>query len=94
MSSYQPPCQTFAAGGCHPGQLPLHAAGDPAWAPATNIYGGAIFGRFIVSEVWSSRADQAAFMEARLGAALAAGGVTTAPGIRWVPLVAYHQSGA
>ena len=33
-------------------------------------------------------------MEARLGAALAAGDVTTAPSIRWIPLVAYHQSGA
>ena len=33
-------------------------------------------------------------MEARLGAALAAGGVTTPPAIRWIPLVAYHQSGA
>jgi hypothetical protein len=47
-----------------------------------------------VSEVWSSRADQAAFMEARLGAALAAGGVTTAPSVRWIPLIAYHHSGA
>jgi hypothetical protein len=51
-------------------------------------------GTFIVSEVWSSRADQDAFMTSRLGAALAAGGVTAYPRVRWVPLVAFHQPGA
>ena len=51
-------------------------------------------GTFIVSEVWSSRADHDAFMTSRLGAALAAGGVTTPPRVRWVPLLAWHQPGA
>jgi hypothetical protein len=51
-------------------------------------------GTFIVSEVWSSRADQDAFMTSRLGAALQAGGVTSAPRVRWVPLLAYHLPGA
>jgi hypothetical protein len=51
-------------------------------------------GTFIVSEVWSSRADQEAFMTSRLGRALAAGGVTTQPTVRWVSLLAYHQPGA
>ena len=51
-------------------------------------------GTFIVLEVWSSRADQDAFMTSRLGAALAAGGVTAPPRVRWVPLVAFHQPGA
>ncbi len=51
-------------------------------------------GTFIVSEVWSSRAAQEAFMSARLGAALGAGGVTSQPLVRWVPLLAYHQPGA
>ena len=51
-------------------------------------------GSFIVWEAWSSRAAQDAFMTSRLGAALAAGGVTAAPRIRWVPLLAYHQPGA
>jgi hypothetical protein len=49
---------------------------------------------FIVTEVWSSRADQATFLESRLGAALAAGGVTAMPTVRWIPLLAYHQPGA
>ena len=51
-------------------------------------------GTFIVAEVWSSRADQDAFMSSRLGAALEAGGVTAPPRVRWVPLLAYHQPGA
>ncbi len=51
-------------------------------------------GTFVVAEVWASRADQEAFMASRLGAALAAGGVTSPPKVRWVPLLAYHQPGA
>lgn len=51
-------------------------------------------GTFIVSEIWSSRADQGAFMESRLGTALGAGGVTAPPTVRWVPLIAYHQPGS
>ena len=42
---------------------------------------------WVVTEVWESRADQAAFMESRLGAALGAAGVTAVPTVRWVPLV-------
>ena len=49
---------------------------------------------FIVSEVWSSRDAQEAFLASRLGAALAAAGVTGSPAIRWVPLVAYHRPDA
>jgi hypothetical protein len=33
-------------------------------------------------------------MDTRLGAALAAAGVTSMPTVRWVPLVAYHTPGA
>jgi hypothetical protein len=47
-----------------------------------------------VAEVWSSRADQDAFMSSRLGAALAAGGIAGPPRVRWVPLLAYHLPGA
>jgi len=50
-------------------------------------------GTFVVSEVWNSRADQAAFMESRLGAALAAGGITSAPSVRWIPLLAFQTPG-
>jgi hypothetical protein len=51
-------------------------------------------GSLVVTEVWASKADQAAFMESRLGPALAAGGVTATPSIRWVPLFAFHTPGA
>ncbi len=51
-------------------------------------------GAFIVTEVWASRADQAAFMRDRLGGALAAGGITAPPKVRWVPLLAYQVPGA
>src|SRR5207247_9813541 len=50
-------------------------------------------GTFVVAEVWSSRADQDAFMTSRLGAALAAGGVPAPPRVRWLPLLASHQPG-
>jgi hypothetical protein len=51
-------------------------------------------GTFVVVEVWSSQADQAAFLESRLGPALGSAGVTVVPTMRWVPLVAYHAPGA
>lgn len=47
-------------------------------------------GRFVVTEVWASRDAQHAFMESRLGAALAAGGITSAPEVTWAPLAAFH----
>jgi hypothetical protein len=50
-------------------------------------------GAFIVAEVWSSRADQAAFMESRLGPALAAEGVTAVPRVRWVRVTHFHLAG-
>jgi hypothetical protein len=56
--------------------------------------GTADAGSFVVAEIWSSRADQEAFLNSHLGAALAAGGVTAAPTVRWVPLLAYHRPGA
>jgi hypothetical protein len=64
-----------------PGGLLMHAAGT------------ADDGAFLVTEVWSSRADQAAFMQGRLGAALAAGGITSPPRVRWAPLLSYQVAG-
>ena len=56
--------------------------------------GSAEDGTFIVSEVWSSRAAQEAFLASRLGPALGAAGVSAPSAVRWVPLLAYHQPGA
>jgi len=47
-----------------------------------------------VSEVWSSRAAQEAFLASQLGPALGAAGVSAPSAVRWVPLLAYHQPGA
>ena len=47
-------------------------------------------GTFVVSEVWSSRAAQDAFLASRLGQALGAAGVNNPSAVRWVPLLAYH----
>jgi hypothetical protein len=77
-------------------QLGIDAAtGTGDWPPGliSHCAGTADDGAFIVAEVWSSRAEQGAFMHSRLGAALAAGGVTGAPKVRWVPLLAYHTPG-
>ena len=70
--------------------------GEGDWPPGllSHAAGAGDDGTLIVTEVWNSREDQAAFLDGRLGAALAAGGVTTAPKVRWVPLTAYHTPGA
>jgi hypothetical protein len=69
-------------------------AGD--WPPGLISHAAGLGddGTFVVTEVWNSRADQAAFLDGRLGAALAAGGVASMPAVRWVPLTAYHTPGA
>jgi hypothetical protein len=70
--------------------------GEGDWPPGllSHAAGTADDGTFIVTEVWDSRADQGAFMGSRLGAALAAGGITSMPQVRWAPLLAYHTPGA
>jgi hypothetical protein len=51
-------------------------------------------GAFVVTEIWSSREAQGAFFDTRLGAALAAGGVTAPPAVTWVSLIAFQTPGA
>ena len=72
------------------------ATGDGDWPTGLLMHcgGTADDGTFVVNEVWSSRDDQAKFLETRLGAALAAGGVKSQPKVRWVPLLAFHQRGS
>ena len=52
--------------------------------------GPADSGAFFVTEAWESREQQEAFMHGALGAALAAGGVTSAPKVTWVSAIAYQ----
>lgn len=67
--------------------------GEGDWPPGllSHAAGIADDGTFIVSEVWSSREDQAAW-EQKLAPALAANGVTVVPRVRWVPLIAHHRA--
>lgn len=70
--------------------------GQGEWPPGLLAHAAGVADNrsFVVTEVWSSRADQAAFMASRLGDALAAGGITAMPDVRWVPALAYHTPGA
>jgi hypothetical protein len=69
--------------------------GQGDWPPGliTHTAGLAADGTFVVTEVWASQADQAAFMESRLGRALAEGGINSEPSVRWVPTLAHHHPG-
>lgn len=69
--------------------------GSGDWPPGllSHTAGATPEGTFVVTEVWSSRADQDTFMRERLRPALAAGGVTAPPQVRWVPLVSYQTPG-
>ena len=52
-------------------------------------------GHLVVIEVWDSPEHQARFMETRLGAALAKGGVTSPPTkVLWIELVSHQMPGA
>ena len=81
----------YAAVSRHLGIDPETGEGD--WPPGllSHAAGTADDGTFIVSEVWSSREDQAAW-EQKLAPALAANGVTVIPRVRWVSLIARHRA--
>jgi hypothetical protein len=81
----------YAAVSRHLGIDPETGEGD--WPPGmlSHAVGTADDGTFIVSEVWSSRKDQAA-REQKLAPALAANGVTVIPRVRWVQLIAHHRA--
>jgi hypothetical protein len=71
-----------AGTGDWPRGLLMHAAGT------------ADDGTFVVNEVWASRAEQEAFMDDRLSAALAAGGIPSPSEVTRVALFAYHTPGS
>jgi len=68
------------------------ASGEGEWPEGLLVHAAAVpeEGSLVVGEVWSSREAQAAFMQGRLGAALAAGGVTAVPEVTWLSLMAFH----
>jgi hypothetical protein len=67
------------------------ATGKGDWpAGLLSHAGGTTESGFAVIEVWESKDAQAAFMNGRLGAALATVGVGGPPRVTWVDLIAYH----
>ncbi len=51
-------------------------------------------GHLVVMEVWDTPEHQARFMDDRLGAALAKGGIAGPPSsVTWIELVAHHHPG-
>lgn len=66
--------------------------GEGEWPEGLLIHaaGTSDSGTFIVTEVWTSREAQAAFVEKRLGAALAACGISSPPAVTWASVVNYH----
>jgi hypothetical protein len=66
--------------------------GEGDWPDGLQMHAAGVAddGKFSVYEVWESRQAQATFMQDRLGAALAAGGITSHPTVTWVPLFAYQ----
>ncbi len=70
-------------------------SGQGDW-PAGLLFhaGGAKPGGWVVFEVWESQDAQAAFMNDRLGHALAAGGISGPPSrVEWLDLAAHHTPG-
>jgi hypothetical protein len=69
--------------------------GEGNWPAGLQMHSAGLTddGTFLVYEVWESREAQATFMHDRLGAALAAGGVTAQPAVTWVSLFTYQAHG-
>jgi hypothetical protein len=72
---------------------PATGSGDWPAGLITHLAGVADNGSAHVIEVWESQQAQAAFMESRLGAALAGGGVTAVPKVTWARLVGHQNLG-
>jgi len=69
---------------------PKTGKGDWPTGMINHMAGHTDDGGFFVTEVWESQEAQAAFMESRLGAALAEAGVPTPVRVTWINVVAHH----
>jgi hypothetical protein len=59
----------------------------------THVAGMSDAGHAYVVEVWESQQAQADFMNSRLGAALASGGVSAVPQVTWARVVGHQNPG-
>ncbi len=69
--------------------------GNGEWPPGLIIHlaGMGDDGRGFVVEGWTSREAQEAFMQKRLGAAMAQAAVTATPSVTWATLIGVHRPG-
>ncbi|HMK61987.1 MAG TPA: hypothetical protein VK386_00085 [Acidimicrobiales bacterium] len=70
--------------------------GQGDWPPGLQVHAAGLNedGHLIVTEVWDTPEHQAKFMEDRLAAALAQGGITSAPSsVTWIELISHHRPG-
>jgi len=72
---------------------PHTGAGDWPAGLITHVAGVAEGGRGYVIEVWESHQAQADFMQSRLGAAMAAGGIAAVPQVTWAQVMGHHNPG-
>ncbi len=72
-------------------------SGSGNWPDGLRVHAAGLNdnGHLVVTEVWDTPEHQAKFMEERLAAALAEGGITGPPSsITWIELIAHHTPGA
>jgi len=72
---------------------PNTGAGDWPSGLITHLAGISDAGHGYVIEVWESRQAQDEFMSSRLGAAIAAGGITATPQVTWAEVIGHHNPG-
>lgn len=72
---------------------PGTGAGDWPAGLVTHVAGVSDTGHGYVVEVWESQRAQADFMESRLGAAMAAGGISAVPQVTWARVMGHHNPG-
>lgn len=72
---------------------PNTGSGDWPAGLITHLAGVSDAGHGYVIEVWESRQAQDDFMSSRLGAAIAAGGITTTPQVTWARVMGHHNPG-
>jgi hypothetical protein len=68
-------------------------AGDWPAGLVSHLAGLTDGGRAYVVEVWESQEAQADFMRSRLGAAMAAGGISATPSVTWARLIGHQHPG-
>jgi hypothetical protein len=84
---------TYARANAELGLDPHTGEGDWPAGLVSHVAGVTEDGHGYVVEVWESQQAQAEFMESRLGAAIAAAGITAEPRVTWSRVMGHHNPG-